>query len=74
MRISRFGLVFLPILTFFLGLLIGNLEGGLADASNCGSIALYLGIVGVAWVALERLARRHERAEHARNSDAHSAV
>lgn len=66
MRISKFSLAFLPAVTFFLGLLIGGLEGGLGDASNYGAILLYLVIVGPVWAALEWLARRHEDAAQTR--------
>ena len=69
MRLSKFSLAFLPAVTFFLGLLIGGLEGGLGDASNYGPILLYLVPVSMVWAALEWLARRHEDGTAARSGD-----
>lgn len=51
---------FLPVWTFFLGLLIGGLPGGLFSGENYGAIALYFLLTGTIWVALEFTARRIE--------------
>lgn len=57
---STLGLVLVPVVTFFLGLLIGGLEGGLGEVSNYGPIAVYLILAIGAWAAVDWVARRQE--------------
>jgi len=51
---------FLPAWTFFLGLLIGGLPGGLTQASNYGAVGLYLLATGAVWVVIALLLRRQD--------------
>ena len=61
MRLSKWSLGFAPVVTFFLGLLIGGLPDDQSAGSRAGAIGLYLVIVLAIWIPLEVLARRHER-------------
>lgn len=59
-RVSTLGLIMVPVVTLFLGILIGSLEGGLGVASNYGPIAVYVALATGTWVVVDWLARRHE--------------
>ncbi|MFI2753699.1 hypothetical protein ACGIF2_09720 [Cellulomonas sp. P22] len=58
MRLTRWRLRFLPVWTFFLGLLIGGLPGGLARIDNYVAIGLYVLVTAVVWVPLGWLPRQ----------------
>lgn len=64
MELKKWSARFLPIATFFLGLLIGSLPGGLSRAGNLGPIALYLVLVGAVWAAVAVFLRRQGGRSH----------
>lgn len=55
-RMTKWTQWFLPVWTFFLGLLIGGLEGGLAG--NWGAVLLYVLPTGAFWAIVELVVRR----------------
>jgi hypothetical protein len=59
MKLSRWGWRVAPAWTFFLGLLIGGIPGGVGDPHNLVPIALYLATL-VVLIPLEVLSRRVE--------------
>lgn len=64
MRLSRWGWRVLPIWTFFLGLLIGGLPGGVTVPSNLLVLAIYIVITLAIWVPLELISRKAERSHN----------
>lgn len=60
-RLSRWGWRVLPVWTFFFGLLVGGLPGGITVPSNLLVLAIYIVITLAIWVPLEVISRKAER-------------
>lgn len=59
--LSRWSWQFLPVWTFFLGMLVGGSPGGLTRVSNYPPLLLYVALTGAVWVPAELYARRRDR-------------
>ncbi|GHS87452.1 hypothetical protein AGMMS50218_09340 [Actinomycetota bacterium] len=60
MELRRWTRRFLPAWTFFLGLLLGGLPGGLSSAGSIGAVGLYVLVTGVVWAVIVAFLRRQD--------------
>jgi len=59
-RLSSWGWRVLPVWTFFLGLLIGGLPGGIVVPANLLVLAIYVVVTLAVWIPLEVVSRKAE--------------